>query len=223
MVIGVGGGVIAFLISSTYANNSACNNIGNNGIKQCAATSSNYFYLDKMPFALCSESLCTFSSDKTYAICKCLVIDKKNWQSLSLSPVNYQSAKPTYDTKTGKLNSVQSNFSLANITNFGTKLENAVCSYKDKKPWASCLGVRCTVEYKKIKGKMTKYAICHCPINYSKQYILGSSNTKDCKQNFNKVLWSAAYHNKKIKKMLDNFANSYKILYPGSPPTRISN
>ena len=184
--------LILFLLLSYVAVSNAqvnCSQVDfSKNVQQCQFSSYKQAYvLTNTPYALCSKTLCTFDEKKGYARCICPILNRyDDWKSISISPTNYQSSKPTYQK--GVLQSVQSNFSLANINRESkNKKINLTCNYKDKQPWANCFGVRCSV----LKKDASK-ALCRCPIEYSKSYVLDSYKSDLCNQNFNKNLWSAA-------------------------------
>ena len=83
----------------------SCDSVGANNITQCVLSvknsdAPNVYAINNMAYALCSKALCTLNDDGKFANRKCdLENDQNNWQSLSLSPTEYNSAKPTLDSQ----------------------------------------------------------------------------------------------------------------------------
>ncbi|UTW42625.1 hypothetical protein KFE69_00300 [bacterium SCSIO 12844] len=200
-----------------------CKLVGINNINQCVLSIKNgnapaVYAITNMPYALCSKALCTLTNDGKFANCKCELENYPNgWKSLSLSPTSYTSAKPTMDEK-GNLQSVQSNYSMANITNF-SQSANHQCKYTKPHPWANCYGVRCTVKTININEKNRQVANCVCPVNQATSYLIGTTGSSACHLSENKV-WSATT-GASLKVYGTNPMNIlYKKLYPNSSPVK---
>lgn len=206
--------LICFLTLSTpiFALKIHCKQIAGTSIKQCISTgnkASKLYGLTRMPYALCSKTLCTL--DKKHprrAHCTCSVYkENKGWRSLSISPNSYKKAKPQW-SKQRKLLTVQSNYSLANMAAH-PHTSTITCRFKKSMPWADCFGVRCT-----INGPHT--AICLCPVYKNKVFaITGPGDIKKCLIKHNQA-WSAilvknTQANGQFVQML------YYQLYPNSP------
>ncbi len=209
----------ALIVSSTsFAQQLiSCPKVSNSGTEQCAFGGEQIYLLNKMPYALCSKSLCTINKKTNSADCVCSVEPGHGWKSLSLSPTNYQSSKPTYD-KDGNLTTVQSNFSFANqeIKDLKSGKLYSYCSHKNKTPWTNCFGVRCNVVTKTVNGKKITQAHCSCPIERSKKYVVIFDSTKNCNVNSSKVVWSAIDSSNAIPIQLSMMRELYSQLYPNS-------
>ena len=148
-------------------------------------TSKLYAY-DNLPYALCSKSNCTIDShNPNMANCECTsygLPGDAEWQKNSVGPKNLKQTRPTY--KDGKLDTIVSNFSMANIPQDKHNSPHTTCNSTEKTGWANCYGVRCQADGKKVT--------CHCPIVKTKQFVsIGPKNQKECNPGSGKV-WSAA-------------------------------
>lgn len=161
------------LIISTPLLALQCKLIPHTSTQQCTSGAKSTLYgFTNMPYALCSKALCTMKrASSSKASCACVLYKQKGWTSLSLSPTAYAKAKPYYD-KNNQLMSVQSNYSLANVSS-NTSNKMISCSYAKPRPWADCFGARCVVT-----GNST--ATCSCPVRRNKQFDIGPGNTRKC-------------------------------------------
>lgn len=117
-----------------------------------------------------------------------------------------------------RLVSVQSNYSMANLTDF-SKPANNQCKYDQPKPWANCYGVRCNVETITLNGKSEQVASCVCPVNNDTSFLIGASGSSACNLPKGKI-WSATT-GASLKVYGTNPMNIlYKKLYPQSPPVK---
>ncbi|WP_150468265.1 hypothetical protein [Francisella sp. SYW-9] len=182
-----------------------------------------YFY-KKTPYALCSKALCTWKKGKR-ATCFCPVIypskldNSDSWMGASLSPYDSERTTSTYN-KNGKMNTVVSTFSLANIISVG-KISACPAKGNLEYSWADCFGVRCDVT------QNPSVAECKCPVKQSKDYIsMGVKSENLCftgspdGKNYS-YGWSAEALEMGARNQ-DILMSFYKKYFPGSPPTKIS-
>ncbi|MFZ9035235.1 MAG: hypothetical protein ACO2ZM_03865 [Francisellaceae bacterium] len=209
----------------SYADNGIdidCQQMGDGGIVQChfSANEQSGYGITNMPYALCSKARCLLSDDKKSADCRCQLQNNKNgWQSLSLSPTPYASAKPTYNKK-HELQSLQSNYSQANVRNFNDSVEYP-CHYDSPQRWANCYGVRCQVKSVIVDAKVQQVASCLCPVKRSTSFYIGESKASACDLTKDEVL--SASSGVDLKNSSANpIALLYQKLYPGSLPTQAS-
>ncbi len=146
------------------------------------------YRLKNVPFALCSKAKCKKINSKT-AHCIChtygLKGDDKR-ERISVGPQNLKATQPAR-AKDGKLKTVISNFSLANIKH-GQKIPHTTCRFKKPTGWANCYGASCKVQY----GNGRPKAICECPIVKTKIFTsIGPKNTGQCRTKSDEI-WSAA-------------------------------
>ncbi len=149
---------------------------------------SNLYGQNNLPYALCSKALCTINKGTGKATCVCPIYglerDKK-WQRASVGPKNFENTAPTVHA--GRLATVVSNFSMANIKN-RNNIPQTTCSFKKPTPWANCFGVRCTVRYNNGKPE----AICSCPLVTTKKLVsIGPKGKNQCDKGPSQA-WSAA-------------------------------
>lgn len=146
------------------------------------------YRLRNVAFALCSKAKCTKLNNKV-AQCVCHTYglpDDTQQQQISVGLQDLDATQPTRK-KDGKLATVISNFSLANIKH-GQKIPHTTCSFKEPSEWANCYGATCRVEY----GKGRPKAICKCPIIKTKKFVaIGPKTTAHCKTSSDEI-WSAA-------------------------------
>ncbi|MFC4892735.1 hypothetical protein ACFPDQ_06690 [Pseudofrancisella aestuarii] len=180
-----------------------------------------YVYgITNMAYALCSKSSCTLAKDGGSAKCQCEVFDNKSgWKSFSFSPTNYVSASPTYNSD-GSLQTVQSNYSMANINDF-TKTPNNACKYDSPEPWANCYGVRCQVEKIKVNGEEKTIATCQCPVIRNKNFLVGTDDKNACDLKGDKI-WSGITVKTLKSYGGDPTKSLYQEVYPDSPPSKAS-
>lgn len=183
----------------------SCSAIGIESIQQCIITSSGnvapLYGLNNMPYALCSQTLCSIDSESaTVASCFCPIINESGWQSASLSPSKYVSAQPTWSLS-DSLQSVQSDYSLANYPPVPQQ-----CTFTTPHKWASCFGVRCSV------SSDGKSADCKCPINSSYSFLF-EMPTSACGTSGNQIWSAAAVDGSGYNDML----LIYETLYPAAP------
>lgn len=173
-------------------------------VQQCTISSANAapsYGLNNMPYALCSQTLCTVENESSVvANCICPIINKSGWQSASLSPSKYVSAQPTWNLD-NTLQSIQSDYSLANYPPVPQQ-----CNFTTLHKWASCFGVRCSAL---ADGQS---ANCKCPINSSYSFLF-ELPTSLCETNVNHI-WSAAPIN---GSGYDDMLLIYANLYPNAP------
>ena len=159
-------------------------------LKDPKATS-HLYGMTNLPYALCSKALCTIDKnnpDKATCVCPIFGLKgDKNWQKASVGPKNLKGTQPTL--KNGKLETVVSNYSMANIKN-RNDIPQTTCLFKKPTPWANCFGVRCKVRFNKDTSKLE--AVCECPLVKSKKIVsIGPKDTADCQKDPNQA-WSAA-------------------------------
>ena len=158
---------------------------------QDPAATSNLYAQTNLPYALCSKALCTIDETTGKAICVCPIYglkEDKNWQKASVGPKNFQNTLPT--AKNGKLETVVSNYSMANIEN-RQNVPQTTCRFKNPTRWANCFGVRCRVKYNNGKPE----AVCACPMVKTKKFVsIGPKGKSECQKAPNQV-WSAATKN----------------------------
>ena len=172
------------------------------------------------PYALCSESLCTTTTNTAIALCICPVYGMNendlSWKNASVGPKNFSNSKPK--TKNSQLISVVSNFSLANFTKVDRK-DLTTCQFNQSTPWANCFGTRCNIHYRKQGGKATAVAVCLCPIVKSAVFAAsGPSSSQQCSTAPHRV-WSAI-DIKHTKNIGVSILNVYQQYYPHSPLTQ---
>lgn len=178
----------------------SCKSTGNGGNQQCAylSTGSNaqgkvnmHLYAQTtMPYALCSKALCSIDPQNAkMSICTCPVYGH-DWRGASVGPKPYKASKPTM--RKGKLTTVTSNFSMANLKNMSTK--PITCKANYKQPWANCFGIRCQVTYVHKGKKIVPQASCTCPVAASTSLIsVGPTSTSECNKGaYQGKVWSAA-------------------------------
>ncbi len=198
-----------------------CQKVSPAGVKQCELSANQsaakpIYGIEPMPYALCSQARCQLSADKKSAKCGCDLIDARSgWESFSLSPVSYQEAKPTFDAS-NRLKSVQSNYSMANLSDFKQPL-NQTCSYKKKAYWANCYGVRCSITEELTNGNRQFKASCICPVIQSKTFIIGVKGKVACRVS-DSMIWSATQGGAMKAYGGNPMLILYQKLYPNSPP-----
>lgn len=212
--------VMSLLLTSTVVfsekNRFDCQDLHINHIQQCKmeVDGGKLYSISNMPYALCSKAYCKMDDNEHYADCHCSIQGGNDWKSISLSPSGYLNAQPTYDN--GQLQTVQSNYSMANIKDFDHHI-NTVCKSDKPVPWANCFGVRCKVEKVKHNGKVVQQARCHCPVERSKSYILGMPKQSDC-QTPDGLIWSAANNPAFLEGEQNPMIILYKHVAPDAPP-----
>lgn len=197
-----------------------CKPVGNQGAQACAykiagESSVSLYGFTHIAYALCSKALCTVdAANPKFANCSCSVYDTTGWQSASLSPNTYKQAHPIYKHKT--LQTVYSNYSMANLTSFNTTA-GFNCQFNQPMPWANCFGAKCSVSKQMVNGVATLTASCACPITQSTSFTSPGPNSQaQCTTNSNQV-WSA------VQPMTSTYGTDpilllYKKLYPDAPP-----
>ena len=152
---------------------------------------SNLYGETSLPYALCSKALCTIDETTGKATCVCPIYGlkgDKNWQKASVGPKDLKDTQPT--VKNGRLETVVSNYSMANIKD-RQNVPQTTCRFKKPTRWANCFGVRCKVTYNNGKPK----AICECPMVKTKEFVsIGPKGKSECQKAPNQV-WSAATKN----------------------------
>ena len=149
---------------------------------------SNLYGQTNLPYALCSKALCTINKSTGKATCVCPIYGlerDKSWQRASVGPKNFENTAPTVHA--GRLATVVSNYSMANIRN-RNNIPQTTCRFKKPTPWANCFGVRCTVRYNNGKPE----AVCSCPLVQTKKLVsIGPKGKNQCEKGPNQA-WSAA-------------------------------
>ncbi len=142
-----------------------------------------------LPYALCSRASCKAKGNNPKKVtCKCPIYGlqgDKSWQKSSVGPKNYRNTKPSQSN--GKLTSVVSNYSMANIKD-RRNVPQTSCRFRNPAPWANCYGVKCDVKYKYGRP----HAVCKCPVVKTKKFVsIGPRNRIQCYQGTHRI-WSAA-------------------------------
>lgn len=220
-------GFLFFFFSQAYASDYSvdCKKLGIDDIKECVLSatqdpSEKVYGITNMPYALCSKAACKLAKDKKTAMCQCeLEHYKRGWKSFSASPTPYVSAQPTYN-EDGSVQTVQSNYSMANISNF-TKGITQTCTYNTPRLWANCYGVRCGVKTKKINGQQTHVVNCMCPVQSDKKFLIGSVGKAACEQT--DIIWSATTGSSFLIYGQNPMSILYKRIFPKSPPASKKN
>ncbi len=194
---------------STSAPSITCVATGIESIQQCSILSGGVttaYGFNNMPYALCSQTLCTTDANESVATCLCPIITESGWQSASLSPTDYVSSRPTWNTD-NRLQTIQSDYSWANYPPVPQQ-----CTFSTPQQWASCFGVRCNASF---DGTL---ADCKCPIKSSSSFLFELS-VESCQTSGNQI-WSAAPVD---GSGYDNMLLIYEALYPTAPVIPSSN
>lgn len=172
----------------------ACKPVAQHKVQACkfqaeSDPSAQLYGFTNMAYALCSKALCTINTNNPkMATCACGVYNTTGWQSASISPKPYKAAHPVYKNKT--LQTVYSNYSMANLTQF----DNASgfnCQFNKPMPWANCFGAKCHVTKTVVNGLSTLSAVCGCPVKASTTFTTpGPSHQTECSTKPTQV-WSA--------------------------------
>jgi len=117
------------------------------------------------------------------------------------------------------LQTVQSNYSMANISDFSAA-PTQKCNYDKPQPWANCYGVRCTVENKTVAGKEQQIAHCVCPVLEDKTFLIGAPEQSACAKK--DVIWSATTGDTMSSFGANPMVLLYQKIDPQSPPIKDS-
>lgn len=197
--------------ASAFAMKIQCQKVSDGPIQQCVATgpgASKLYGITNMPYALCSKALCTQDKkNPKQAQCACELYEGKSWVGLSISPTSYRQSKPSWNMQK-ELTTVQSNYSLANMT-ATPDAKLITCQFPKAMPWADCFGARCVVQDEQT-------AICACPVLKNKVFaITGPGTALKCvtkpDQMWSAILKNQAQGNSQFVRGL------YKKLYPNAP------
>ncbi|VEG91807.1 hypothetical protein [Legionella spiritensis] len=212
------------LFSAAYAADAdaTCRKLGIDDIQECVLSSSQgntdkVYGITNMPYALCSKATCKPMKHVTFAECECELENyKKGWKSFSVSPGRYVSAKPTYNDD-GSLQTVQSNHSMANISDFSERPAQ-LCQYGTPHRWANCYGVRCQVKNQIADGKVRQIAVCVCPVYANKLFLIGATEKSACARH--DIIWSATIGDGSPVYGQKPLFIFYNKIYPQSPPAK---
>lgn len=170
-----------------------------------------------MPYALCSKAICDYDEKSQQAQCKCDIQSESDWTSASVGPSTYVSAQPTWDNA-DQLQTLQSNYSKANIINFNVAASSS-CQFDKPEPWANCFGVRCQVQTVTKNNKSEQIAVCTCPVVKTKDFVIGYTDDSHCQQPVNKAI-SATYSGDIAISGNQAIMDMYQKYYPNSPSVK---